>query len=93
MKALNQIWAIAKREQKRMLQRGIYTFCMVLAPIIAFLFFTTLMGEGLPSELPAGVVDEDNTVTTREVIRNLDAFQQTNIVEHYADVADARKAM
>ena len=93
MNALNQIWAIAKREQKRMLQRGIYTFCMVLAPIIAFLFFTTLMGEGLPSELPAGVVDEDNTVTTREVIRNLDAFQQTNIVEHYADVADARKAM
>ena len=93
MNALKQVWAIAKREQKRMLQRGIYTFCMVLAPIMAFLFFTTLMGEGLPSELPAGVVDEDNTATTREVIRNLDAFQQTNIIEHYADVADARKAM
>ena len=93
MKALNQIWAIAKREQKRMLQRGIYTFCMVIAPIVAFLFFTTLMGEGLPSELPAGVVDADNTSTTREVIRNLDAFQQTDIIEHYPDVAAARKAM
>ena len=93
MNALNQIWAIAKREQKRMLQRGIYTFCMVIAPIVAFLFFTTLMGEGLPSELPAGVVDEDNTSTTREVIRNLDAFQQTDIIEHYSDVAAARKAM
>lgn len=93
MKGLNQIWAIAKREQKRMLARGIYTFCMVLAPIMAFLFFTTLMGEGLPSELPAGVVDEDNTATTREVIRNLDSFQQTNIIEHYPDFASARKAM
>ena len=93
MNGLKQIWAIAKREQKRMLARGIYTFCMVLAPIIAFLFFTTLMGEGLPSELPAGVVDEDNTATTREVIRNLDSFQQTDIIEHYADVAEARKAM
>lgn len=93
MKGLSQIIAIAKREEKRMLSRGIYTFCMVLAPIIAFLFFTTLMGEGLPSELPAGVVDEDNTSTTREVIRNLDAFQQTNIIGHYPDVAAARKAM
>ena len=93
MKGLNQIIAIAYREQKRMLARGIYTFCMVLAPIVAFLFFTTLMGEGLPADLPAGVVDEDNTATTREVIRNLDAFQQTNIIEHYPDIAAARKAM
>ena len=66
---------------------------MVIAPVVAFLFFTTLMDEGLPAELPAGVVDEDNTSTTREVIRNLDAFQQTNIIEHYPDVAAARKAM
>ena len=58
MNGLKQIVAIAKREQKRMLQRGIYTFCMVLAPIMAFLFFTTLMGEGLPADLPAGVVDD-----------------------------------
>ena len=93
MNGLKQIIAIAKREQKRMLSRGVYTFCMVFAPILAFLFFTTLMGEGLPADLPAGVVDEDNTATTREVIRNLDAFQQTNIIEHYPDVASARKAM
>jgi len=93
MKGLNQIFAIAKRETKRLLARPIYIFCMVIAPVVAFLFFTTLMGEGLPSGLPAGVVDEDNTSTTRNVIRNLDAFQQTNIVAHYPDVASARKAM
>lgn len=92
-KGFNQIIAIAKREEKRILSRGLYTFCMVLAPVMAFLFFTTLMGEGLPAELPAGVVDEDNTATTREVIRNLDAFQQTNIIEHYPDFMSARKAM
>ena len=93
MNGLKQVLAIAKREQKRMMSRGIYTFCMILAPIFAFLFFTTLMGEGLPTELPAGVVDEDNTSTTREVIRNLESFQHTNIIEHYPDVAAARKAM
>ena len=93
MNAMKQVLAISKREQKRMMSRGIYTFCMIIAPIFAFLFFTTLMGEGLPADLPAGVVDEDNTATTREVIRNLESFQQTDIIEHYPDVAAARKAM
>ena len=54
-KGFYQIIAIAKREEKRILSRGLYTFCMVIAPVVAFLFFTTLMGEGLPAELPAGV--------------------------------------
>lgn len=93
MNGLKQVLAVAKREKNRLLVRPIYLFCMVIAPIIAFIFFTTLMSEGLPSDLPAGVVDEDNTYTTREVIRNLDAFQQTDIIEHYPDVASARVAM
>ena len=93
MNGLRQVLAVAKREKNRLLVRPIYLFCMVIAPIIAFVFFTTLMSEGLPSDLPAGVVDEDNTSTTREVIRNLDAFQQTDIIEHYPDVQAAREAM
>ena len=93
MSSFNQVYEIGKREVKRLGARKIYVFCMIIAPVAAFLFFTTLMGEGLPTELPAGVVDEDNTATTREVIRNLEAFQQTNIIEHYPDVAAARKAM
>ena len=39
------------------------------------------------------MVDLDNTVTTRSIARNLDAFQQVKIVEHYASFSDARKAM
>ena len=93
MKNVEQVYAVAVREVKRLAARPIFIFCMVVAPVVAFLFFTTLMGEGLPSELPAGVVDEDNTSTTRNIIRNLESFQQTNIIEHYPDVAAARKAM
>ena len=51
------------------------------------------MSNGLPTDLPAGVVDLDNTSTTRNIIRNLDAFQQTKIVAHYSSVAEARKAV
>ena len=51
------------------------------------------MEKGLPSNLPAGVVDLDNTATTRNIIRNLDAFQEIKIVAHYESVSQARKAI
>lgn len=81
------------RELKRMTARPLYLFCMVIAPLFCYLFFTTLMGSGLPTGLPVGVVDMDNTSTTRTIVRNLDAFQQTAITAHYKDVTEARQAM
>lgn len=84
---------IAKREVLRIAVRPLYLFCMIIAPVFCYLFFTTLMANGLPTDLPAGVVDLDNTSTTRNIIRNLDAFQQTHIVAHYPSVREARKAI
>ncbi len=49
------------------------------------------MKDGLPTNLPIGVVDLDNTSQSRNVIRNLDAFSQTQVIETYANIADARK--
>lgn len=84
---------IAKREVFRLTSQPIYLFCMVIAPIFCFVFFSTLMEKGLPSNLPAGVVDLDDTATTRNIIRNLDAFQEIKIVAHYESVSQARKAI
>ena len=84
---------IAKREVFRLTSQPIFLFCMVIAPIFCFVFFSTLMEKGLPSNLPAGVVDLDNTATTRNIIRNLDAFQEIKIVAHYESVSQARKAI
>lgn len=73
--------------------RPIYIFCMVVAPLLCTLFFTSLMQEGLPKNLPVGIVDQDNTATTRNIIRNLDAFSQTGIAQQYPNINAARKAM
>lgn len=51
------------------------------------------MHEGLPESLPFGVVDEDHTVTSRNLVRNLDAFQMTDVVKTYSNVTEARKAV
>ncbi|MCQ2066071.1 MAG: ABC transporter permease [Bacteroidaceae bacterium] len=89
----SRAYAITRRELTRMIRRPVYLLCMICAPLFCFVFFTTLMGNGLPEDLPAGVVDCDNSSISRMVIRNLDAFQQTDLRYHYASFAEAREAM
>ena len=45
------------RELRRMATQPIYWFCMVIAPLFCYIFFTSLMKQGLPENLPMGLVD------------------------------------
>ena len=85
--------AIVRREILRMQSRPLYGLSMIFAPLFCFVFFTSLMHEGLPQSLPAGVVDEDNTTVSRSILRNLDSYQQTEIIKQYSSFAEAREAM
>lgn len=76
-----------------MLHNPMYGCCMVVFPILAMIFFTSLMDEGLPEDMPVGVVDLDNTTTSRSLIRRLDGFQSSKVVAHYTSVAEARRAI
>lgn len=87
------LWQVMQRECRRLVSRPLYLFCMVIAPLFCYIFFTTLMDSGLPKDLPAGVVDMDDSSTSRNIVRNLDAFSQTGVVAHYSNVTDARIAM
>ncbi len=86
-------WGLFSREWKRMARQPIYIFCMVLAPLFCYYFFTSLMKQGLPEDLPMGLVDEDHTATTRTLARNLNSFQMSDITQEYANVTDARRAV
>ena len=66
---------------------------MVVFPLLAMVFFTSLMDEGLPQDMPVGVVDLDNTTTSRSLIRRLDGFQSTKVIAHYPSVNEARRAI
>ena len=87
------LWQVMQRECRRLVSRPLYLFCMVIAPSFCYVFFTTLMDSGLPKDLPAGVVDMDDSSTSRNIVRNLDAFSQTGVVAHYSNVSDARIAV
>ena len=93
MKCFNQIWQISLREVKIVLHNPIYIFCMVVFPLLSMIFFTSLMDDGLPQDMPVGVVDLDNTSTSRSLIRRLDGFQNSKVVARYPSVAEARRAI
>ena len=87
------LWLVMKRECRRLVSRPLYLFCMVIAPLFCYIFFTTLMDSGLPTNLPVGAVDMDESATSRYLIRILDAFGQSGVVAHYGSIADARIAV
>ena len=93
MKYLSQILDIALRELGLLWRNRIYGFCMIVFPLVLVVFFTTMLDEGTPHDLPIGVVDQDNSATSRGLIRNLDAMQSSRVVYRFANVTEARCAM
>ena len=93
MKYLSQILDIALRELGILWRNRIYGFCMIVFPLVLVIFFTTMLDEGTPHDLPIGVVDQDNSATSRGLIRNLDAMQSSRVVYRFANVTEARCAM
>lgn len=84
---------IFRRELRIFAHRPLFLFTMIVAPILCILFFTTLMADGLPTKLPAGLVDEDDTHITHIVTRILGSMEETDLVARYPDFSAARKAM
>lgn len=93
MNVTRRIFSIFRRELDCYSRRPLFLFCMVLAPVLCVVFFTTLMDKGLPTELPAGIVDEDNTNISRTIVRTIDALQETDIIQSYPSFSEARSAM
>ena len=81
------------RELRILSKNHIYGFCMVVFPLLTMFFFTTFLDEGLPQDMPVGVVDLDNSHTSRSLVHKLDAFQNSKVVARYPSVSDARCAM
>ena len=90
---LKRIYKIALRECGILRSNPMYFFCMVVFPILVTAFFTSMMNEGQPMKMPVGIVDQDNTTTTRSMIRRLDAFQSSEVVASYPNINEARNAI
>ena len=93
MKYLRQIYHITLRELQIIRRNHVYRFAMLLFPLLVIFFFTSMLGDGVPTNMPVGVVDLDNTSTTRSLVKRLDAFQMSHVVARYKSFQDARNAI
>ena len=67
-------------------------FSFVIVAIAVSFIYTYLYSEETLQELPIGVVDEDNTAQSRQLLRMIDATSQTAIYSSYLNLTEAEKA-
>ena len=89
----NRLGLIFRRELRIFAHRPLFLFTMIVAPVLCIVSFTTLMSDGLPTKLPAGLVDEDDTHITHIVTRILGSMEETDLVTRYPSFSEARRAM
>ena len=75
-----RIIAVARRELRIIRQRPIYLLGSVGVIAFCAIFFLTFLKDGLPSDVPIGLVDYDYSSTSRNFCQQLDATQLGKVV-------------
>lgn len=92
MNSWQRIIAVARRELRIIRQRPIYLLGSVGVVAFCAVFFLTFLRDGLPSDIPIGLVDYDYSSTSRNFSEQLDGTQLGKVV-HYESFAAAREDM
>ena len=90
---MNDLFNVFRRELRRMNSRHIYWVACLVLPLFSLVFMATIFGNGQMKNLPIGIVDANNTSASRHIIRMVDATPELQVSQHYANEAEARKAM
>lgn len=89
---MKRIINIVQRELHLWTKRPIYLVGSLGVMLATAVFFLTFFGKGLPEDIPIGVVDRDNSSTSRNFVRQLDATQLGRVVS-FGSIAEARREM
>ena len=71
---------VVKRELQRMVSRRIYLGACVVLPLFLLFFMSTIFGGGAMDNLPIGIVDSDNTSTSRSIVRMMEAVPTFSVI-------------
>lgn len=85
-------YSVLKRELIRITSRRLYLGVCVILPLFSIFFMVTIFGTGQMENIPIGIVDLDQTSTSRNISRTVATVPTFKVTEHYTDMEDARKA-
>ncbi|MCM1491251.1 MAG: ABC transporter permease [Muribaculum sp.] len=84
---------IFKRSVLQLVRRPIYWVAMFILPIGLMLLLTNMMQDGLPSKVPAAIVDKDGTSLSRGITQNLGSMQMIDLQASCNSYTEARHKM
>lgn len=90
---MKPLYRTACREWHRMTSRRLYLGVCVLLPLFCLFFMATIFGNGQMENIPIGIVDQDNTATSRNISRRISAVPTFRVTKHFIDEAAARRAV
>lgn len=85
--------AIVWRSLVRIATKPIYLVGIFILPLFFFLFLTSIMESGLPTQVPAGIIDRDGTSLSRQITQSLGSMQMVDLVESPRSYTEARHSV
>ena len=87
-----RILQVAHREHRIIRNRPLYFMGSVGVIVFCAIFYLTFLDAGLPHDIPIGLVDEDNSTTSRNFCQQLDATQLGEVV-YFDSFSSAREEL
>ena len=87
------LYIVLCRELRRMTSRRLYFGVCLVLPLFCLFFMATIFGSGQMENIPIGIVDQDNTATSRQIVRNISAVPTFKVTRHFTDETAARQAV
>ena len=81
------------RSVLQIVRRPIYWVAFFVLPLFGFMLLTSLMQEGLPSQVPAAMIDKDGSSLSRKITQNLGGMQMVDLVDDCNSYTEARHLM
>ena len=85
--------SVLLREWRRMTSRRLYLGVCIILPLFTLFFMATIFGNGQMENIPIGIVDQDNTASSRAITRNISAVPTFKVTRHFVNEEAARKAV
>ena len=76
-----------------MTSRRLYFGVCIVLPLFTLFFMATIFGNGQMENIPIGIVDQDNTATSRTIVRNISAVPTFKVTKHFVNEAAARESV
>lgn len=87
------VLAVMRRSVLQIVRRPLIWLGIFGLPLFMMLFISSMFEQGLPTKVPAGIVDMDGSPLSRDITQKLDGMQMVHLTKSCNSYGEARDAM